>query len=135
MDDRRAEAAVWRPSREAAAATNVMRFARSVGVDDYPELLVRSQRRPEWFWDAVVRALGIDFARPYERVMDDSQGPEWTRWFVGGRLNVAWNCAGKWAERTPDATAVRAETEDGRARSLSYLELWRRTCRLGAGLR
>jgi acetyl-CoA synthetase len=127
-------AAAWRPTPQAAAATNVMRFARALGVGDYAELLRRSQQRPEWFWDAVVRELGIDFARPYERVMDDSRGPEWARWFVGGRLNVAWNCAGRWAERAPDATAMRAEGEDGRSRSLTYRELWAAVCRLGAGL-
>jgi len=42
---------------------------------------------------AVVRDLGIPFPTPYERVLDASDGPEWARWFIGGRLNIAHACA------------------------------------------
>ena len=28
--------------------------------------------------------------------MDLSRGPEWATWFVGGRLNIAWNCVHRW---------------------------------------
>jgi acetyl-CoA synthetase len=126
---------VWQPSPEQARQSNVMRFARSHGIDDYWELVQRSQDEPEWFWAAVVDHLGIEFARPFERVMDDSRGIEWTTWFVGGELNMAWNCVGRWAERTPGAVAAIGETEDGEAQVLTYDELWRETCRLAGGLR
>jgi acetyl-CoA synthetase len=125
----------WQPTRESAAATNVMRFARSHGVDDFWALVRRSQDEPEWFWAAAIEFLGIEFSTPYERVMDDSRGIEWTTWFVGGELNMAWNCVGRWAERTPDAVAAIGETEDGEARQLTYSDLWRETCQLAAGLR
>ena len=125
----------WRPSPEEAARTRVVRFARAHGLEDDAALLRRSLEDPEWLWDAVVGDLGIEFSRPYERVLDESRGPEWATWFVGGRLNLAWNCVGRWARDTPGAPAVRAETEDGEVRSLTYAELWRETCRLGAGLR
>ena len=36
----------------------------------YNELLERSQRDPEWFWDAVVEQLGLVFNTPYQRVVD-----------------------------------------------------------------
>jgi len=126
---------VWRPSVEQAQSTNVMRFAREQGIDDYWELVRRSQDDPEWFWAAVADHLEIEFARPYERIMDDSRGIEWTTWFVGGQLNMAWNCVGRWAERTPEALAAIGETEDGHATQLTYAELWRDTCQLAAGLR
>lgn len=124
----------WRPTPEGAKATNVMRFARHHGLDDYWQLVRRSQDDPEWFWAAAVEYLGIEFSKPFEKVMDDSRGIEWTTWFVGGELNMAWNCVGRWAERTPDAVAVIGETENGEARYLTYSELWRETCRLAAGL-
>jgi len=126
---------IWRPTPEQAADTNVMRFARRHGIDDYWELVRRSQDDPEWFWAAAIDYLGIEFSKPYERIMDDSRGIEWATWFVGGRLNMAWNCVGRWADRAPDAVAVIGETEDGEARQLTYSELWRETCRLAAGLR
>jgi acetyl-CoA synthetase len=124
----------WRPTPETAAKTRVMRFARAHGIEDYWELVRRSADEPEWFWDAVIRYLGIEFAHPYERILDDSRGPEWPTWFIGGRLNAAWNCVGRWASATPDAVAVSAETEDGTVTTLTYAELWREVCRLANGL-
>ncbi len=53
---------------------------------DYRDLLARSQDDPEWFWDEVVDDLGIEFSTPYEKVLDDSRGPQWPRWFVGGEV-------------------------------------------------
>ncbi len=124
----------WRPTPETASQTRVMRFAHEHGIDDYWDLVRRSADEPEWFWDAVVRHFGIEFAHPYEQVVDDSRGPEWTTWFVGGRLNAAWNCVGRWARETPGALAVSAETEDGELRELTYAELWHEVCRLANGL-
>ena len=120
----------WTPSAEQARDTNVMRFAGRHGLDDYWALVRRSQDDPEWFWASVVDYLGIEFAKPFEQVLDDSRGIEWAAWFVGGQLNMAWNCVGKWASRTPAALAVIGETEDGQATQLTYSELWRDTCHL-----
>jgi acetyl-CoA synthetase len=124
----------WEPTPEYAAQTRVMRFARDLGIDDYWELVRRSAAEPEWFWDAVVRWLGIEFANPYEQVMDVSRGIEWPTWFCDGRLNAGWNCVGRWARDTPEALAISAESEDGELRQLSYAALWKEVCRLANGL-
>jgi acetyl-CoA synthetase len=126
---------VWAPSRQEADRTNVMRLAHTHGIGNYRQLLSRSQIDPEWFWDAVVRDLHIEFSRPYERVLDSSRGPEWPAWFLGGRLNLAWNCVGRWALATPDAAAVLWEGESGACRRLTYAQLWQQTCRFATGLR
>jgi acetyl-CoA synthetase len=114
---------VWRPDPEAAATSRVGRFMSEHGLDTFDHLLDRSIDDPEWFWDAVVQALGLRFAEPYERVLDTSDGIPWSRWFVGGRLNVAEACVDRWADETPDAVAVAWEDEDGRCRSWTYAEL------------
>lgn len=124
----------WQPTPEYAAATRVMRFARDQGIDDYQKLVRRSAEQPEWFWDAVVRWLGIEFTPHYDRVVDISGGIEWPTWFCGGRLNAAWNCVGRWARDTPEALALSAESEDGELRRLTYAELWAEVCRLANGL-
>lgn len=126
---------VWRPTVEEAAATNVMRFAQRHGIGDYWELVSRSQSEPEWFWAAAVEEFGIQFSEPYDKVLDVSQGVEWAGWFVGGKLNMAWNCVGRWASATPDVVAVIGETEDGEARVLTFAELWQEASKLAAGLR
>jgi len=62
---------IWEPSAEIVERARVTAFMREHGIGDWHELLRRSQDDVEWFWDAVVRHLGIEFTTPYERVLDD----------------------------------------------------------------
>jgi len=126
---------VWRPSPEYVERANVTRFMRANGIGSHDELVARSTADVEWFWDAVVRDLGIDFSTPYERVLDTSRGVEWATWFVGGELNLAHNCLDRWADRTPHALALVWEGEDGEVRRVSYEQLRLETDRLAHALR
>ena len=125
---------VWRPSREVLERANVVRLMRRHGIADYRDLVVRSQDDPEWFWPAAVEDMGLEFARAWEKVADLSRGPEWATWFVGGRLNIAHNCAHRWAERTPEAVACVSLGEDGRRRTLTFAELSEQLTRLAEAL-
>ena len=126
---------VWSPSPDYVEGANVTRFMRRHGIGTSDELIARSVGDVSWFWDAVVEDLGIPWLSPYERVLDTSDGPEWARWFVGGRTNLAHACVDVWSERTPDAPAVLWEGEDGATGSWTYAELRRQTDALAAGLR
>jgi acetyl-CoA synthetase len=126
---------VWSPSKDLIERANVTRFMRVHGISTYEELVTRSQDDIEWFWDAVVKDLGIEFPTPYERVLDTSKGIPWSTWFVGGKTNLAHNCVDRWAEQTPDAIAVIWEGEDGTVRKVSYRELREMADRLANGLR
>ncbi|MGH2712140.1 MAG: AMP-binding protein [Actinomycetota bacterium] len=125
----------WSPSVELVENANVSRFMRKHWIGSYEELVARSQDDIEWFWDAVVEDLGIEFPTPYERVLDTSKGIPWATWFVGGKTNLAHNCVDKWAESTPDAVAVVWEGEDGQVREVTYAELREMADRLANGLR
>ncbi len=83
------------------------------GFDSLDDLLAASVRDPEWFWDAVVRFLGLPWSEPYRRVLDDSDGAPWARWFTGGRLNVASACVDRHAA-APDAAATHRDQLGGR---------------------
>jgi acetyl-CoA synthetase len=126
---------VWRPTEEYVERANVTRLMRAHDVGSYEDLVRRSQDEPEWFWDAVIQDLDIEFFKPYEQVMDTSKGIPWTTWFVGGTTNLAHNCVDKWAERTPELVAVVWEGEDGDVRRVSYRELREMADRLAGGLR
>jgi len=54
----------------------------------YDELYKRSLTDPEGFWGE--QAQAIDWDRPWDRVLDDSDAPFY-RWFAGGRLNTCYN--------------------------------------------
>ena len=125
---------VWRPDARVLEHANVVRLMRRHGSEDYWELVRRSQEEPEWFWPAAIEDMGLEFSHPWERVYDDSRGPEWTTWFVGGRLNLAWNCVHRWAERKPDAPAAVFAGEDGERREVTWEQMSRDVTRLAEGL-
>jgi acetyl-CoA synthetase len=108
---------------------------RAHDIGSYEELVKRSQDDVEWFWEAVVRDLGIEFYRPYRQVLDTSEGVQWAKWFVGGSINLAHNCVDRWAERVPDKLAVAWEGEDGPARRVTYRELREMADRAAGALR
>ena len=125
---------VWKPSPDVFARANVVRLMRAHGIDDYWELQRRSQEDPEWFWPAAIEDMGLEFSQPWASVLDLSRGPEWATWFVGGKLNVAWNCVHRWAERRADDVAAAFAGEEGSRRELTFGELSHEVTRLAEGL-
>ena len=130
-----APAVVWRPDAELLSHSNVARFMAAEGIADFPELVERSIDEPEWFWDAVVRFLGVRFSKPYERVLDTSDGIPWAKWFTGGKCNIAETCVDQWSGRDDaDEPAVIWEGEEGATRELTWPELRSHTDALAQGL-
>jgi len=121
---------VWTPDEETLERANVVRLLRRHGLGSYWELVRRSQDDPAWFWAAAIEDLGVEFSRPWERVYDDSRGPEWTTWFVGATLSIARNCVHRWAERTPERVAAVFAGEDGSRRESTFAELSQDVTRL-----
>jgi len=125
----------WRPTPDVIERANVTRLMRRHGIASYRELVRRSQAEPEWFWPAVVEDLALELASPWTAVYDDSLGSEWTTWFPGARLNVAWNCVHRFArgERAGDVAAIFRGEDGGRA-ELTFAELSDGVTRLAEGL-
>jgi acetyl-CoA synthetase len=121
---------VWRPDEATLERANATRLVRRAGVADYAELVRRSAQEPAWFWPLAIEDMGLEFARPWETVVDDSRGPAWATWFNGGTLSIAHNCVHRWAARRPDAIAAVGLGEDGSRRELSFAELSRDVTRL-----
>lgn len=127
---------VWRPTPEVIERARITRLMRSLGVNSLDELQRRSVDDPEWYWNGVVKDLGLRWLTPYTKVLDDSRGRAWPRWFPGGRLNFSDNCL----DRNLDAgrgrkPAVVWESDDGQTRTLTYAELTREVSRLANALR
>jgi acetyl-CoA synthetase len=125
---------IWEPTPDVLERANVVRLMRRHGFDDYWELQQRSQDDPEWFWPAAIEDMGLEFSQPWKQVVDLSNGPEWATWFVGGKLNLAWNCIHRWAVERPDDVAAVFDGEDGERREWTFGELSRAVTRLAEGL-
>ena len=125
---------VWTPSAEFRDRANVTRLMQRLGVERYADLHRISVDAPDRFWPEVVDDLGLEFFAPWERVVDTSRGIEWATWFVGGELNVAWNCVHKWVrDRAEDEAAVFLG-EDGARASLTWAKLSRAVTKLAETL-
>src|ERR1700679_2499114 len=83
---------VWKPTQEVINYSNIGRFMKQHAIAGYRELVGRSTEDIEWFWNAVIDDLGIEFYRPFDTLLDTSNGIPWSRWFVGGKINLAHNC-------------------------------------------
>jgi acetyl-CoA synthetase len=126
---------VWTPSPEHVESANLTRLARRLGVERYHDLHRISVEDPERFWPVLIEDLGLEFSEPWERVVDSSRGNEWTTWFVGGKLNLAWNCVHRWAASDlAEEEAAVWQGEDGTRSSLTWRELSDEVFRFAEGL-
>ncbi len=153
-----AEAPLWTPPPERAAATQLVRFARQVqtaagtpfvgpdGALDYEALHRWSVAHPEQFWPAVWHACAVvgeghggdaDAGEPWDEVLvggsrmappDARLGP---RWFTGARLNFAEHLL----RGRDEGEAIVAWNERGRASTLSRAELYRQVQAAAGALR
>ena len=131
-----ADGFVWRPTPEVAERSRIARFMRAHGIGTLAELQRRSVADLEWYWDAVVRDLGVRWTAPYTRVLDDSSGVAWPTWFPGGRLNLTDNCVDRHVDAGRGAKpAIVWEGDDGHSRTLTYAELAAEVNRLANALR
>jgi acetyl-CoA synthetase len=127
---------LWHPTPDYVQRSRLSGFMRRHGITTYAALYQRSIEDPDWYWSAALEELGIEWARPYTRVLDVSHGIQWPHWFVGGRLNLVHNCVDKHrAGPLADRPAIRWEVEDGAQRLLSYRDLYSEVCRAAAVLR
>jgi acetyl-CoA synthetase len=123
---------VWSPSPELVERANITRLMRRLGCADFHALHYLSVDDPERFWPELIDDLGLDFSQPWDRVVDVSDGPEWAKWFVGARLNVAANCVHRWRDLTGDAAVFRGE--DGTRSALTWKELSRQVTQVAEAL-
>src|SRR5256886_15986029 len=127
---------VWHPSAELIAQSNLQQFISKHRLGSYDELMRRSTRNIAWFWDTVLRDLGIEFYKPYSQVVDLSDGKPWARWCVGGEMNIVHNLLDKYADTEIDKKlAIKSEIEDGTTRELTYKELRDQVDRMANSLR
>jgi acetyl-CoA synthetase len=125
---------IWSPTREQARQSRLWTFMEAHGCATYPELCQKAAQDPKWFWDALVKELGIVWSTPYREVMDTSDGIPFTRWFPGGLLNAYDSAVIRHRRSDPDRTAIIGETEAGTTRQLTYAGLEDAVERTAAGL-
>ena len=88
-----------------------------------PGIFEAAAADPLGFWDE--QAQHISWTTPYTEVLDWSDAP-FAKWFVGGKLNIAYNCVDRHVEDGYGAqVALRFEGEPGDRRDITYADLQR----------
>ncbi len=85
------------------------------------------------FW--ATQANRLSWATPFTEVLDWSQAP-FAKWFVGGKLNVAYNCVDRHVEAgNGDRVAIHWEGEPvGDSRDITYAQLKDDVCKAANAL-
>jgi acetyl-CoA synthetase len=106
-------------------------FARRALVNK-ASIYTEAARNPVRFWEG--RARELAWFKPWKKALEWK--PPYAKWFVGGKLNVAYNCLDRHvttARRTK--AALIWEGEPGDTRTLTYWDLYREVQRFAAALK
>ena len=115
------ETRLFPPSREFANQANAKK-----------ELYEQAQNNPLEFWDEQADRLQWDTR--WQQILDWSDAPV-SKWFVGGKLNVAVNCVDRHVENgNGDRIAFYFEGEPGDSETITYQQLKDRVCQAANGL-
>jgi acetyl-CoA synthetase len=98
---------------------------------EWQALRDHAARDPDAFW--AERAQRLDWFEPWRKVLEWDY--PWAKWFVGGKINVAYNCLDRHLDgprRTKPALVWVGEPGD--QRTLTYEQLHREVCRFANGL-
>jgi len=127
---------VWEPTKKYLEKANITKFMKNNNIKSYEELIKRSNNDIKWFWNAAMDDLNLEWFQPYEKVFDDSDGIQWTKWFIGGKINIVHNCLDRHVKTdTKNDIAVIWEDEDGSDSNLTYEELFYRVNKFGNALK
>ena len=86
------------------------------------------------FWDSVAKNE-IEWFEPYREIIYSGNAPFY-RWFVGGKINITYNCLDRHIESKGDKTAIMWQGEpENEKEMITYRELYRRVCRFANALR
>jgi acetyl-CoA synthetase len=98
-----------------------------------PAVYEEAARDPQAWWAG--QAERLHWFKPWETVLDDTN-PPFYKWFVGGRLNVSYNCLDRHVlEGRGERVAFHWRGEEGQERDITYAQLLAEVQRLANALK
>lgn len=105
-----------------------------ISFDEYKKLWKQSIEDMEGFWGE--QAKSLDWFKPYDKVWEKTDlFPG--NWFVGGKLNVCFNCIDRHikAGRGDSMAIIWEADEPGEGRTFTYNELKKEVCKVANGMK
>jgi acetyl-CoA synthetase len=107
-------------------------FAQHAVISD-PSIHDEAAQDPAGFW--AKQAGALDWDQEWDQVLDWSN-PPFAKWFVGGKLNVSYNCVDRHVEAgNGDRVAFHWRGEEGEERDVTYSDLHRDVQRFANALK
>ncbi len=107
-------------------------FVANANMSD-PDIYARAAADPEAFWAGL--AEGLDWDKKWDTVLDWSDAP-FAKWFIGGKLNVSYNCIDRHVKNgRRNKAAIVWEGEPGDWKVYTYGDLLREVCQFANGLK
>ncbi len=119
MDEQR----IFPPSAELSKRAHIK------SIEEYRALYRESLDDPAGFWGRI--AEEVTWFRKWDRVLMDDFTHARHAWFIGGKLNVAYNCLDRHLQlaRKDKAAIVWEGEPDGETRAYTYQQLYEEVCR------
>lgn len=83
---------IWNPDYQFIKSTNIYKSLKVLGLKDYSDFYQWSIQHRGDFWEHVIKMLNVRFTKNYQKVLDESNGPENPVWLKGGELNIVDSC-------------------------------------------
>jgi acetyl-CoA synthetase len=97
-------------------------------MDQYKQMYKESIENPEAFW--AERAEELDWFKKWDKVLVEDFANAKHEWFVGGKINVTYNCLDRHLSTDKkDKAALIWEGDIGDALTLTYQELYTEVCK------
>lgn len=103
----------------------------NINWDQYQEMYSQSLEDPEAFWTEQANQY-LTWSKPWEKLQDWSFDQEdlGIKWFLGGELNVSYNCLDRHLETRGDQVAIIWESDDPNLdKKITYRELHAEVCK------
>ena len=95
-------------------------------LEEYREMYAAAAADPDAFWGEQAAKL-LEWDEAPKKTLE--WNPPHAKWFVGGKLNVSYNCLDRHLEKNGNKPALMWEAEDGSTLQLTYAELHERVCK------
>ena len=100
-----------------------------INTEKYEEMYKQSIDDPENFW--AEQAKKVDWTKKWDKVMDYDFNTADIKWYLGGKLNVTYNCIDRHLEERGDQKAIIWESDDPNLdKSYTYKELHKEVSRI-----
>lgn len=120
----------WHPTPDSITKTHLFQWMQKLNFENYLDFQRWSYENYSDFWNLIIQELNIVFDKPYQSIVDLSDGLENPHWLPGSQLNIINTCF----KAPSNKTAIYYQGEQNELKTLTYQQLEQLTNQIANGL-